>query len=137
MAAPTIFNQDLTGSFVATRSLLITADEVTLFWTLVTAGENPVFVEFYLEFCVGDPTNDTNWFREVDEEDTGDGVVNMAKVIRTFHENGGAGLAAGTHRLSTQFLRNAPMVRLQVRINGGGSATATIVSASGELTRPL
>lgn len=123
-------NKTLTGNFVPSQALFMSSTDLTLFWTLVTSG-GPSTVEFYLEFS-DDPTNASNWFQEVDEQDTGVGVVKMSKAIRTFYENAGAALADGTHRLCTQFVRRAQFARIQSRVTAG-AAVANIVAPFGSL----
>lgn len=122
-----LFKKSLTGSFASSAILMLSGQELTLFWTLVTSG-GPTSVEFYLEF--GD--NITSWYQETDEQDTGVGVVKMSKAIRTFYENGGAGLGNGTHYLSNQFTRRTPFARIWTRVVAG-VASATILSPSGEI----
>lgn len=126
-----LFNKPLTGSFVPSGPLGLTADQLTLAFHLVTTG-GPTAVDFYIEFT-DDPTPKVPiWSREVDEQDTGNGAVTMSKVIRTFQEEGGAKLADGTHDLSCQFSRQAPFARLQIRVSAG-AASALITSSSGEI----
>jgi hypothetical protein len=124
--------KSLTNVFKPSGYLLLTADEMTLFWTLATLkGLDPAtVVEWYVEFTA-DPTGKTPvWFREVDEQDTGLGVVKMSKAVRTFNENNATGLADATHNLSTQLVRKAPFGRVQARVTAG-AAIATIIVPAG------
>lgn len=122
-------NKTLTGAFQPSDFLMLAGAEMTLFWKLTTTG-GPTTVEFYLEFT-DDPTGKTpSWFQEVDEQDTGVGVIKMSKTVRTFYENGGAALADGVHRLSTQFVRKAPFGRIQARVTAG-AASALVTTPSG------
>lgn len=126
-----LFNKPLTGAFVPTIWLTITAEQLTLAFHLVTSG-GPTAVDFYLEFT-DDPTGPAPVAsREVDNQDTGNGAITMSKVIRTFQENGGAKLTDGTHDLERQFPCQPPFARLQIRVSAG-AATARITSSSGEL----
>jgi hypothetical protein len=128
-----LFKAPLTGTFKPSRYLLLTADEMTLFWTLVTVkgGDPGTVVEWYLEFTDNPVVKNATWFREVDEQDTGLGVVKMSKAVRTFNENNAStGLQDGTHLLSTQLVRKAPFGRVQARVTAG-AATATITTPSG------
>lgn len=122
MAARLFTNQVLTTSFVASKVFAISGERITVDWLAVVTTA-PTEIQWYFEFG----SDLTNFFREVDEEDLGDGNVDMSKVVRSFKENGGALLAAGTHRLSTQFVRRHQFCRMQARIvAGGGAATITV-----------
>lgn len=127
----TIFNGALTGSFVPSNPFVIQGERITLdFQAVVTVGT--VSIAFYLEFASENPlAAGTRWFREVAEEDAGDGVVAMPKVIRTFEENGGAALAIGTHRLSCHFVRAHQFGRIQSRVTGAGAAALTVFAPFG------
>lgn len=110
---------------------MIEGERVTLQWKITTV--DPVTLVWYLEFTDGDPNDSaTDWFREVDEQDTGAGVVSMAAVLRTFNDNGGtAGLAAGG-KFSCQFVRQAQFVHIVMRASVGG-ANVTITAPFGSL----
>lgn len=120
----------LTGGFTASRPLMIEGERVTLQW-LIEMGVDPgTELEWYLEFTDSDPNgNTTNWFREVDEQDVGDGTVTMAAVVRTFNDTGGGGLPALLAKYSCQFVRQAQFVRIQARVVGGGGDVAVTVTA--------
>jgi hypothetical protein len=123
--AITIFNAALGGAFVASQPILMQGERVSLdFDIAVTAG--PCTVEWFLEFATGNPlAPGALWRREVAEEDIGGGVTNMPKVVRKLLENGGAGLAVGTHRLSAQAIRAHQFFRIQMRVAlGAASAVA-------------
>jgi hypothetical protein len=96
---------------------------------IVTVSSGPATVEWYLEFTNLNP-NSVEWFREVSEDNNGGGSVAMAKVVRTFQENGGAGLATGTHRIATPLTRPGPLARIQIRCSSG-TASAQIVALNG------
>lgn len=126
-----LFRGTVTGSFTPTAWMLVTADQIPLAFHLVTSG-GPTGFLFYPEFT-DDPTAPAGSLlasREVDEQDVGNGVVTMSKVIRTFQENNGGLLQNGTHDLSTQFVRLAPFARLQISLSQG-AATALITSSVG------
>jgi hypothetical protein len=128
-----LFNGTVPGAFAPSQWLLLDSEQLTLTWQLVTTG-GPTVVLFFLEFT-SDPTQGANTVaaREVDEQDTGNGVVLMAKVTRQFDENNAStGLADGTHVLSTQFVRQAPFVRVQMEVTAG-AATLLLTAASGSL----
>lgn len=123
-----IFKQKvLNGTFRPSQPLLLTSGEMTLFWSVV-ASAGPTTLQFYLEFS----DDQVTWFQEVDEQDTGSGVVKMSKAIRTFYENGGAALANGTHKLSTQFVRKAPFARVQARVTAG-AAQINVTAPAGSI----
>lgn len=85
-------------------------------------------VEWYLEWTSDSPNDaSARLRREVAEEDIGGGVVRMPKVVRNFQENGGAALAAGTHRLNCQFVKEGQFFRIQIRAQAG-TVTRAIVS---------
>jgi hypothetical protein len=123
----TLFKGPLTGSFVPSTAMLMQGDRVSLDFSLVTVGVTTA-VEWYMEF--GDTP--ACGFRETAEEDVAGGVVGMPKVVRTFRENGGALLAAGTSKMTVQFVRKHQFVRLQLRV-ASGAATATITAPFGTL----
>jgi hypothetical protein len=125
-----LFNGTLGAGFKPSSWLQIAAEEITLAFHLVTSG-GPTTINWFLEFT-DDPTGTPIASREVDEQDTGNGVVTMSKVLRTFKENGGAALADGVHDLSTQFTRQTPYVRLQIQVTAGVAA-AKITSSTGSL----
>lgn len=127
VAATLLKGKALSGSFVPSAALTLVAEQLTLFWTLVTTG-GPTTVVWFVEFS--DDLDD--WFQEVDEQDIGSGNVKMSVALRTFQENGGAGLADGTHTLSTQLVRRAQFARVQVKVTAG-AAKATVVAPTGEV----
>lgn len=95
----------------------------------LTTASGPTTILWYPEFARDNPlVASTKWFRELAEEDIGSGVVNMPKAIRSFQENGGAGLADGAHYLSAQLVRRHLFVRLQMRVSAG-AATAVVATA--------
>ena len=126
-----MFNGTLGAGFKASSWLQIAAEEVTLAFHLATST-GPTAINWFLEFS-DDPTPKSPIAsREVDEQDTGNGVITMSKVLRTFKENGGANLADGTHDLSAQFTRQAPYVRFQIQVTTG-AATAKVTSSTGSI----
>lgn len=122
-----LFKGKLIGSFRASQSLLIAANTVTLDWQIVSSG-GPTTLQWYMEFS----DDNADWHRELAEEDTGSGVVSMTVVVRTFHENGGAALADGTHKLNAQFVRRAQFVRVQMRVTAG-AAQVTLTAPFGDV----
>jgi len=118
----TIFNAGLGAAFVPSSAILIAGNSITLDFEVVVTGA-PATVQFFLEQSSDKPTLSTaRWFQEMSEETASGGVVVQAKVIRTFQENGGALLAAGTHRMSTQFIRKHRFARIQMRVTVGAAS---------------
>lgn len=95
--------------------------------TVGTAGP----VDFYLEYSEENPSSG-RWFREIAEEDQGGGVTEMPLVVRTLRAEGSpfANLAAGTHRVTLQFIRTHKFGRINMRMRSG-AASARIVSVFG------
>ncbi len=122
-----IFNKLLTGSFVPSAAFLITTSEPVLVWE-ITVGTGPANVEWYLEFGAS-PTG--QFYREVAEEDAGGGATAMPKVVRTFKEEGGGGLATGSHFLDTEFRRKQQYARVQVRVTAGAAVRAKVTAPFG------
>jgi hypothetical protein len=78
------------------------------------------------------------WFREVAEEDIGNGDVRQSKVVRRFAEEGSdAPLAVGSHFLNLQFARKEGFARLQVRVAAGGANACTLMVSAVFGTIPL
>jgi hypothetical protein len=126
----TIFNRTLTGSFVASQSIVVVNNAVSLNFTL-TVTNGPATIEWYLELGSDEatPTN-SEWFRELAEEDPGNGAVALPIVVRTFAANGGGGLADGTYRLDAELVRRAKMARVQIRATAG-TVQATVTAPFG------
>lgn len=120
----TLVNGTLTGSFVASKYVLLPSDKLTLAFHLVTSG-GPSAVQWFPEFS----DDLVSWFREVAEEDAAGGVVLMPKTIRTFADNAGTQLADGTHDLSVQLIRQGKFARLQMAVTAG--AATALVTADG------
>lgn len=118
-------------TFAPTVWMTVVGDQIPLAFHLVTSG-GPTSFQFYPEFTDDPTATPVLASREVDEQDVGNGVVTMSKVIRTFQENNGGNLQNGTHDLSTQFVRLAPFMRLQIQVNAG-SAVALITSSVGQV----
>jgi hypothetical protein len=126
-----LFTGTVPAAFAPTKPLQLAGDALSLLWLITTTGMTSAEIEFYLEFTDGNPNDPSaDWFREVDEVDSGNGTVAMAAVIRTFQVNGGGNLPAGVYKLSTQFTRRAQFARIQLRI-AAGAATATITAPFG------
>lgn len=126
-----LFEADCQTTYHESKAFLINADAVTLDWNIVvTAG--PSLVEWYMEFTSDNPlSSSATWYREVAEEDGGNGVTLMPEVTRKFTSNGvSTGLTAGTHNLSTQLIRKHRYVHLKIRCNTG-RATVTVVAPFG------
>jgi hypothetical protein len=123
--AVVILNTKLTASFQASLPVLIQGNQLTLDWDIVASG-GPTQIQWYMEFAAapGGP-----WRRETAEEDGGSGVVLMPIVVRTFADNNGTELSNGTFGLSTQFVRQEGLARIQARVAAG--VAAVTVTASG------
>lgn len=130
MSTIELFNANLGPAFQPSAAFMIPVDRVVLFFDLTVAAPGPAEVEWYAEFSdgvVAQPPAAWIWRREVAEEDTGNGVVNMPKVVRTMQENGATtGLAAGEHNLDADLVRRGPFCRIQMRAASG--AAAAVVS---------
>lgn len=126
-----LFNGTLTPSFQPTKPLLLADGTVALAFLVVVTGGIAASVDFYLEYTDGDPNAAaTQWFREVDEQDVGLGVISMSQTIRTFQLNDGGNLPAGMYGFSPQFKRLAQFVRVQIRASAG-TATAQVTAPFG------
>lgn len=123
-----LFKKALTGSFVASGFTMIAGEKLSLQFDFITTG-GPSTIEWYIEYA-GNPTTGP-WRREVAEEDAGQGVVSMPKVVRTFADNAGTDLADGTHNLSTQFRRQESFARIQARITAGACASFVVTDPNG------
>lgn|SRR5574341_30088 len=119
-----LFNGTLTGSFAASRYVLLPSDKLTLAFQLVTST-GPSTVRWFPEFS----DDLVTWFREIAEEDAAGGVVLMPKTIRTFADNAGTQLADGTHNLSVQLVRQGKFARIQMTVTAG--AATALVTADG------
>lgn len=116
-----LFNAALGAAFAPSSALLISGNKVALDFqlTVTTLAQ----IEWYPEFTSDAPSSVTTiWYREVAEEDIGNGDVRMPKAIRRFTEFGGALLASGTHNLSVQLERTHQIFRLQMRIVAGAAS---------------
>lgn len=126
MSTIELFNANLGTTFQPSAAFMVPADRVVLFFDLDISAPGPVKVEWYAEFSDGvatGPPSSWTWRREVAEEDTGNGVVNMPKVVRTFQDNNGTtGLPVGTHNLDVDLVRRGPVCRIQMRVVAGGAA---------------
>lgn len=128
-----LYKANLSTRFKPTLPLQVAAGTLPLNFLIAVplSTPAPAAVVWYLEFTEGNPNDPTTqWFREVDEQDTGDGVVTMAYVTRTFQLNGGGNLSVGTYAFSAHLKRITPFARLQIAVTAG-SASATITSMLG------
>lgn len=109
-----VFDGALTGGFVATKPLLMTAD--TIVYDMIATVSVLAKIEFFLEFTSDNPLDPLAfWSREVSEDDAGNGVVHMPMVVRDLQVNGGTGLPIGVSKVTLQFVRKHRCVRMQVR----------------------
>jgi hypothetical protein len=139
----TLFNGLLTNAFQPTQGFLLAGENIVLDMTAVVASVPPAAtrarIQFYLEYTTQDPNAATTpWFREVAEEDVGNGDVRMSKVVRRFAEYGSdADLAVGTHRLNMQFTRKEGFARLQVAVTTPSANACTLKVEAVFGTTPL
>lgn len=124
-----LFNGALGGSFTPSLACVIVADRFVLEFEIVVG--TLASVEWYAEFLEDtDPNASTPpWARECAEITDTSGNVHMPKVVRDFQENGGTGLAIGTHRISVPLVRTQKIARVQLRAASG--------AASVKLTTPF
>jgi hypothetical protein len=130
VASSILFNAALTGAFQATDAFAPGEDgaRVTLLFDLTVSVAAKV--EWYLELS----DDASTWRREVAQEDQGAGVVDMPEVVRNFQKNGGGVLAAGSHGISVELVRQAPYARVQIRAASGTVTNATVTTPYGVLT---
>lgn len=139
-----IFNGKLTNAFQPTAPFGVVGENIVFDMALTVANiavpGTPATIQWYPEFTSADPNNPaTVWFREVAEEDLGNGDVRMSKVIRRFAENGSdAPLAEGLHYLDGQFARRHNFCRLQLAVKAGGAdnCSASVLAVFG-IAQPL
>lgn len=128
-----LFNSTVPAAFTPSRPLQLSNDSLVLFWLITVTGGTAAHIEFYVEYTDGDPNNKTTqWFREVDEQDGGNGAVTMSQVVRTIQLNGGGDLPAGTYPFSVPFIRRAQFARVQLK-STLGVATAQITAPFGTI----
>jgi hypothetical protein len=130
--AQIILNSPLGIAFQPSRPILITCERVVLDFRIVIAGPAPVSVLWYPEYTVDNPyATATEWFREVAEEDIGNGDVRMPFTIRRFSTEGAdAALPAGTHRFAVQLKRIHDIARIQM---AGVGAQVLVYSVFGQV----
>ena len=132
MAVQTVFSGALGAGFAAGTPFFLYQDNTYVvldFEAVVTVAAS---IEWFLEFTSGNPNDvGAEWYQETAQEDAGGGVVGMPKVLRTLQANGGGTLAAGTHRVSTQFVRKHLYARIQVRQSAGTVTDLTVLNVFG------
>jgi hypothetical protein len=124
--AQSIFSGNVgTGSFTASAPFALTAGNdpgdpnfAVLDFHLDLSA--PTKLEWYLEFTFDDPTDPAaRWAKEIAEEDTAGGTVNMPIVLRAICANGGGNLPAGLTKVSAQLERKHTYARVQLRATSG------------------
>ena len=137
MPPVTVFSQTVSasGSYLPSLPIMLVDNALPLFFDLV-ASNGPTTINFYLEYSL-DPTGLTpKWYREVDEQDIGSGVVKQSQVVRTLYlNNSSAALPDGAYTFAMQFGRRAPFARLQIQI-GAGRAQLAIVAIGAQVITP-
>ena len=130
MSAVKILDQALSTSFEASTPLLVSSERVTVDFLLAITAQ--AGVEWYLEFTDGDPNNaNTQWYRELAEEDNGGGLTDIPLVVRAFKAAGGANPGVGTFAASAQFIRTHKFFRIQIRAASGTVTRARIFGQFG------
>lgn len=125
-----LFDGRLTDSFAGSVPVLLSAERLTVDFVIDVTAE--AVVQWYLAFTPDDPNaQGAIWRQEVAEEDVGNGVVHMPKVIRDFTENGGAALAVGQHAFTCQFIRSHNIARVYVRVSSGAVDRCVITAPFG------
>jgi hypothetical protein len=113
----------------ASKAIVITSGAVTLDF-LLNCSAGPSIVTFFLEFSEDGKT----WFAEVADEDSGNGVVLMPKVVRTFADNNGVSIADNAaFAVCCQFTRRAPIVRVQMAASAGTVVVTSLTAPFGSL----
>lgn len=120
MAEVVLFNGVVPSSFAPTKYTAIVARRIVVRLT-ITVRTSPTTLRCYLEYG-GDGTH---WFRELAEEDGGDGAVKMPAVVRTITGPDGDDLPVGTTTVDLQFLRDEQLFRLQLACAGSASVKVT------------
>jgi hypothetical protein len=121
-----LFNGPLSGSFVPTKAIALVAQKLTLDFEIAASG-GPTTVQWYVEFADA-PTGP--WFREIAQEDSGQGQVLMPAVVRTFANTGGMSLTDGTYRFDAELVRQQRLARVQLAV-GSGAAKVKVTAPFG------
>jgi hypothetical protein len=131
---PIIFDAALTGAFQASTPVVVSND-VVIFDFAITIAVGTVRVQWYLEFASDNPFSaSTIWYREVSEEDIGNGDVRMPAAIRRFSTFGAdADLGVGTHYFDVQLKRVHDFCRIKILGNG---AYAKVIAPVNEQPSP-
>lgn len=134
MASTPIFNAALTAAYQASLPVSVSDEMIILDFQIVIAV-GTVRVLWYLEFTSGNPYDpSTVWYREVSEEDIGNGDVRMPAAIRRFSTPGAdADLPAGTYGFDVQLKRVHNFCRVQIQGNG---ANAKILAPVNDVPSP-
>lgn len=113
----TLLKKTLTSAFQPSQALVIADRTVTLDFKF-TVSNGPATIEWYLELGE-DPSPTGDWYREVAQEDPGNGNVAIPIVVRTFALNGGGGLTDGSYLLDAEMVRRHKLARVQIRATAG------------------
>lgn len=134
MAAQVIFDAPLTVNYQPSEPITVSDDTIILDFTIVIAV-GTVRVLWYLEFTSDNPFDpNAAWFREVSEEDIGNGDVRMPYAIRRFSTYGAdTDLGVGTHRLDVQLKRVHDFCRIRI---AGAGATAKVIAPVNDKPSP-
>jgi hypothetical protein len=132
MPSTLILNAPLTAVPQPSQPLLILATEVVLDFDLFIADRTPVRVLWYPEYTKDNPRDpNTIWFRELAEEDIGNGDIRMPYTQRRFSTQGAdADLPAGHYFFDVQLKRTHAFARIQI---WGLGCTAKVWAPFGEI----
>jgi len=127
-----ILNTTLGASFQPSLPVLIPVEKVVLDFKITIPGRDSIRVQWYPEFSEDSPTDpNVEWYREVAEEDIGNGDVRMPIAIRRFSTEGAdADLPPGTYFLSVQFKRSHKICRIQM---AGAGAAVVVKTVFGDI----
>lgn len=141
MALTILNNLPLTNVFQPSLPFTIIGDKIVLDFDLLAADSAAKLarIEWYPEYCHLDdnpnlPT--ARWFRELAEEDIGNGDVRMAVVVRRFSTNGADAplpLSATHYMFDVQLVRTHGHCRIQIRsaVGAADACRATVYAPFG------
>jgi hypothetical protein len=109
---------------------IVILDDTIILDFAITIPIGTVRVLWYLEFTCDNPFDlNAIWFREVAEEDIGNGDVRMPYAIRRFSTYGAdADLPAGTYRFDVQLKRVHDFCRIQLSGNGASAKVSAPIN---------
>lgn len=131
MPTSPIFDALLTAAYQPSAPVVVSDEMIILDFEIIVPVGSTVRVLWYLEFASSNPFDaNTKWYREVSEEDIGNGDVRMPMAIRRFSTSGAdADLPAGTYYLDVQLKRVHDFCRVQIQGNGARAKILAPVNA--------